>query len=156
MTASRRYLQVLPRWVVAGLFLYSGGAKILDPLGTADAVRNYDLLHDPWITAVALLLPWVELISGGLLLLGRWIPGALAVVCASALVFVFAIGSAWARGLDISCGCFGAADGASGPVHYAWHMTGLLLLLATSVWLWWRLPKAVATGDVGSDELSGS
>ncbi len=158
MPNSRRYLPIFLRWVIAGLFLYSGGAKILDLLGTADAVRNYDLLRDPWITTVALLLPWVEIISGGLLLVGRWIPGALAVIAGSSLVFVVAIGSAWARGLDISCGCFGAADGAGGPIHYAWHTAGLLLLLATCVWLWWRLPKteASANADAGTGGLSGS
>lgn len=128
------------RLAIGGLFVYSGVAKIIDPLGTTDSVRNYALLADPWITVVALLLPWVEIIAGALLLVARCLPGALAVVAASAVVFVAAIGSAWWRGLDISCGCLGSGGGGSGPVHYAWHLAGLTALLIACGWLWLKLP----------------
>lgn len=148
MSSSLSIYQRGLRVAISGLFLYSGIVKLVDPLGTADTVRNYDLIGDPWVTAAALFLPWVELVAGGLLLFGRWVPGALAVVMASAVVFLLAIGSAWWRGLDISCGCLGAGvnggSGGSGPVHYAWHMLGLVALLAVCGWLWYDLVKGRA------------
>lgn len=122
------------RLAIGALFVYSGVLKVGDPLGTADSVRNYELIGDPWITAVALLLPWVEIIAGALLLTGLWLPGALAVVAGSSLVFLIAIGSAWGRGLNIECGCFGAVG--EGPSSYGWHMVLLVVLLAACGWLW--------------------
>jgi len=135
MSSSLSIYQRGLRLAISGLFLYSGIVKLADPLGTADSVRNYDLIGDPWVSAVALFLPWVEVVAGALLFFGRWLPGALAIVMGSALIFLLAIGSAWWRGLDISCGCLGAGGG-SGPVHYAWHMLGLMVLLALCGWLW--------------------
>ncbi len=151
MSSSLSIYQRGLRVAISGLFLYSGIVKLADPLGTADSVRNYDLIGDPWVTAVALFLPWVELVVGGLLLFGLWVPGALAVVMASAVAFLLAIGSAWWRGLDISCGCLGAGgSGGSGPVHYAGHMVGLVALLGVCGWLWFDVVKGRGTG--GADE----
>jgi len=145
MSSSLSIYQRGLRVAISGLFLYSGIVKLVDPLGTADTVRNYDLIGDPWVTVVALWLPWVEVVAGGLLFCGCWVPGALAVVMASAVTFSLAIGSAWWRGLDISCGCLGAGgDGGSGPVHYAWHLMGLLALLGVCAWLWFDVVKGRA------------
>jgi uncharacterized membrane protein YphA (DoxX/SURF4 family) len=47
---------------------------------------------------------------GGALLLGRATAGAAAICAALMLVFIAALASAWSRGLDISCGCFGHED----------------------------------------------
>ena len=45
-------------------------------------------------------------------------------------LFAIAVGSAWWRGLDISCGCFGAL--VSGHVD-AWHILSALLLLGAGI-----------------------
>ncbi len=152
MSSSLSIYQRGLRVAISGLFLYSGIVKLVDPLGTADSVRNYDLIGDPWVTAVALFLPWVELVAGGLLMIGRWVPGALAVVMASAATFLLAIGSAWWRGLDISCGCLGAGgSGGGGPLHYAGHMLGLVVLIAVCAWLWCEVERAKAAHSVMSN-----
>jgi uncharacterized membrane protein YphA (DoxX/SURF4 family) len=56
---------------------------------------------------MAMGLPWLEIICGTAVLLGIYERGALAILCGALVVFTAAIISAWSRGLDISCGCFG-------------------------------------------------
>jgi putative oxidoreductase len=51
--------------------------------------------------------------------------GALLAVFGLGMLFAVAVGSAWLRGLDISCGCFGAL--VSGHVN-AWHLVSAFLL----------------------------
>lgn len=59
---------------------------------------------------VAVTLPWVELLAGLLLLCGVWRREAALVVALLLAVFVAAVGSAVARGIDLeNCGCFSLA-----------------------------------------------
>ena len=90
-------------------FAYSGGLKIF---GTgldrflAD-VANYRMVDPPLDAWVAYGVPWVELVAGVCLMLGILRHGALLAVFGLVLFFSVAVGSAWVRGLDISCGCHG-------------------------------------------------
>ena len=51
-------------------------------------------------------LPWLEILCGILLLGGRFKTSAAFIFLMLSLIFMIAIGSAVARGLDIACGCF--------------------------------------------------
>jgi len=53
-----------------------------------------------------MLLPWLELLCGLMLLAGLRLDAALGWSIALFGIFALATGQAWARGLDISCGCF--------------------------------------------------
>ena len=91
-------------WIAAAV------PKLLDPLQFTMEVRAYQTVADPFPALVALALPPMELILGVLIIVGRW--GNLASLWLSQLLlvgFTVLLASAWARGLDISCGCF--ADG---------------------------------------------
>ena len=91
--------------------------------------------------AAAFYLPYLEILCGACLLLRRWQAGALALLGGLMLVFIAALASAWGRGLDIACGCFGA-DGE--PGHYGLALARDLALLAALGWLWRggrRVPK---------------
>ena len=95
------------RWVVAGAFLYAGMLKALDPAQFAKDVDNYRILPFAASAAVALYLPWLEILAGAALALGIWRTGATLLLGGMLTVFFIALTSAWARGLDITCGCFG-------------------------------------------------
>jgi uncharacterized membrane protein YphA (DoxX/SURF4 family) len=97
------------RIFLAGLFFYAGGVKVADPTLFAIKVRNYELLADPWVAVVALALPWLEIFCALCIVTRRWERGALLLTAGMLLVFLFGLGSAWARGLDIDCGCFSEA-----------------------------------------------
>jgi putative oxidoreductase len=94
--------------VLAGaIFVYAGVVKALDPARFANDIANFKLL--PWHATVllALYLPWLEIICGAALIFKRLVSGALLILGLLCLVFLGALGLAKARGLDISCGCFG-------------------------------------------------
>ena len=102
------WLRRLGELVAGGVFLYAGALKTLDPAGFAQDIDHYRLLPATAASVLALYLPWVEVLAGGALLLGRGKRGARLVLLMLSVVFLGAVSAAWARGLDITCGCFGA------------------------------------------------
>lgn len=106
---------LLLRLIVAGVFLYAGVMKIWDfrhgQSATPDftvAIQHFELLPSPDLAVLlAVYLPWLEVTAAVTLFVKRLALGATAAVTGMTMVFMVAIGSAWARGLDISCGCFG-------------------------------------------------
>jgi putative oxidoreductase len=126
---TEKVIVLLLRVIVGGIFICAGGLKVIDPAQFAKDVDNYRMLPFAATAAVALYLPWLEIIAGAALATGVWQRGASLVIGAMLLAFLIALGTAWARGLDITCGCFG-----HGPnrTHYPLAMlldAGLLAAL---------------------------
>ena len=94
------------RLILAGVFIFASIDKILHPQAFAQAVFDYQVLPGSLINLVALILPWLELLVGGSLLINRWMSGATSIVAILMSIFVGLIFFNLARGLDISCGCF--------------------------------------------------
>jgi uncharacterized membrane protein len=100
-------------------------------------------LPGAFLRTAAICLPWLELLCG-LMLLAR-VRMEVALVWALLLfsVFVLATGQAWARGLDISCGCFnlqllglGESEGLAKFFHsVSFAFFRALLLAAGAVYL---------------------
>jgi putative oxidoreductase len=123
--------------ILYGLFwLWSGVAKLKDPAGFSLAVRNFQLIGDPLVAMTALFIPALEIVCALAIIFKKAADGALAVIWMALLVFTVAIIISWARGLDISCGCFGTGDGSQ--VNYPIKIAQNLALLAVGGWLWWR------------------
>ena len=132
--------------LVGAVFIFAGLTKmvdfqpfrVLDPMDFARDIDNYKIL--PWWMSVqlALYLPWLEIICGLALVFRRLYSGALALVLALLVVFIGASFAAKARGIDITCGCFGHV---SDQLSFAWHMVLDLAILAAVVALWWTRPN---------------
>ena len=118
-----RFLAIL----IGGLFIYAGAVKALDPVRFAGDIENYHIFPWPVGVRLAFYLPWLEILCGLALIVRRLYSGALVLVLALMLVFIGASISAKARGLDISCGCFGHV---SDQLSFAWHLVLDFLLLA--------------------------
>jgi uncharacterized membrane protein YphA (DoxX/SURF4 family) len=102
------------RLVLGALFVYAGAVKAAAPLGFAQNIRNYQMVGPSLSLAVAIVLPWLEILAGAFLILGVWKRGA-ALVISSLLAFFIALTIVtMIRGLDIECGCFGAVDRKAG------------------------------------------
>ena len=88
------------------IFVVAALPKIVDPPSFAHMIYNYKLI--PWslINPMALIMPWIELLSGLALILGIWKGTARTIIGALLLVFIIAIGINLARGNAIDCGCF--------------------------------------------------
>lgn len=118
---------------IGAVFLYAGTIKALDPRGFQSDIMNYRILPYGVATAVALYLPWLEILCGLSMLTKRCLYGVLAVAAALMVVFTFALLSAWIRGVDISCGCFGAANGSA---NYPWLIARDLAFLVMIGYVW--------------------
>jgi len=105
--APAQVISALLRLALAAVFIYAGVVKILDAQRFALDVQHYELT--PWTVSVlvAVYLPWLEVVAGIALILRRQQLGALVALGGMTAIFLSALLSAWARGLDISCGCFG-------------------------------------------------
>ena len=99
---------LIARLVLASVFALAALPKIKDPVAFASSVEGYRVLGPALSNWVALLLPWLELIIGiGILM--PWIRRSSGIIIAALLlVFITLHASAWMRGLEIDCGCFGS------------------------------------------------
>jgi len=98
----------LARLGIGCLFLWSSLPKIRQHYDFLSSVYNYELIGPKLGMLTAMTLPWLELLVGVCLVGGIFVSGALLVSVGMAAMFTFVIGSALYRGLEISCGCFGA------------------------------------------------
>jgi uncharacterized membrane protein YphA (DoxX/SURF4 family) len=123
------------RILLGAVFVFAGALKIFDPVGFAENIEHYRLLPHDMINLVAMTLPWIELIAGLMLIMGFWIRASAGVITLLCLAFLVAIGQALARGLDISCGCFGTVEASK---IGAKNLLLDLACLTAGVWLVWK------------------
>jgi uncharacterized membrane protein YphA (DoxX/SURF4 family) len=130
------WLGLAARLLVGGVWVVAGALKLPDPAAGVRAVRAYDLLPESVVPTVGHLLPVLEVVVGLALIVGlltRWSAAASAVLL---VAFILGIASAWARGLEIECGCFGGGGTRAGASsEYPWEIARDLGLLAASLWL---------------------
>jgi len=123
-------------------FLYAGGEKLLDPAAFQINIANFQLVPFAIAGALAVFLPWLEIFAGAALILRK--PGAAAILISLMAVFTFSIASAWIRGLNIDCGCFGSSDS---PTNYPLALlrnSALIAALGTWLWLFAKTAKSPA------------
>ena len=137
-TGTTAILALIARVAVAAVFLYAGFSKVGDPAAFAQAIERYRIgivTHELAVIA-ALYLPLLEITCAIALLFFRKLrAGAAALLAACGAVFVVMLAIAIARGLDISCGCFGGADAATGRAALAISLARALALALASAWL---------------------
>ena len=108
---SNKYFLLLLRLVLGLIFIFAAIEKIITPENFSVSIANYKLLPAEFINITAIILPWIELISGLLLLLGIWVKENSAIITFLLFVFTLAIIISLLRGLNIDCGCFGTIYG---------------------------------------------
>ena len=119
--------------IIGGIFIYAGVLKAMDPVGFANDIDNYKIL--PWTIGVrlAFYLPCLEILCGLAVILGLLYRGGLLILTMLISIFIIASVIAKARGLDITCGCFGHA---SKYLSFFGHLALDFVLLAVLVALW--------------------
>lgn len=134
-----KWLMSVPmQWLIAlalgGAFLYAAYPKIREPREFARIVYHYRMLGPnqtipPAVAnSFAVTLPWIEALTGLLLIVGIWRREAALLSAALLVVFIVAVGVALARGIDIeNCGCF--------TVHGEGRRAGLGLILGDTAML---------------------
>lgn len=120
----------LCRLALAVVFLYAGWVKLLAPEAFLEDILNYQLVGGRLAFLLVAVLPPLEIVAGVCLLVKPLAQAAASIVLLLCVVFLGALLSAWGRGLDISCGCFGASDAIA---SYPLMLLRDLLLIAAAV-----------------------
>ena len=107
------------RYIIGALFIYAGAMKIQDPAGFGTDIDHYWIVPYFATGLIAIYLPWLEVVCGLAMIGNRARAGAQILVLTMSGVFTIALGAAWARGLDINCGCFGRSGSPGLPLAFA-------------------------------------
>ncbi len=103
-------VSVAARLSLAITFIYACIHKIAVPYDFALQVATYQILPLSLINLQAIILPWLELVTGVLLIAGWLTRPAALITCGMNIMFIVAIAMALAADLQLQCGCFAAAD----------------------------------------------
>lgn len=109
------------------MFVVAALPKIADPPAFAHMIYNYRMLPGGLVNALALVLPWVELLAGLALILGVWKKEAAVVAAVLLIVFIVAIGFNLARGHAVDCGCFDVSSAGKSREELLSEMKWVLL-----------------------------
>ncbi|MFW5487579.1 MAG: MauE/DoxX family redox-associated membrane protein [Desulfovibrio sp.] len=96
----------LARMLFGGIFIAACISKIMHPDLFARIIYNYQILPDILVNITAITLPWLELVCGLALILGRMRLGAALILNLLLVVFIIVLSWNLARGLNVACGCF--------------------------------------------------
>lgn len=159
MSGAAPWLATAARLLLGGVFLVAGALKLPDPAAAARAVRAYQLLPESLVHPAAFGLPVVEIAVGLALLVGVFVRTAALLSALMLAGYIAAIAAAWARGLQIDCGCFGGggtvtAGQTAYPGEIARDAALLLVALALARWPASRLSLGGAFTAPGRTEYS--
>ena len=106
MAAAWPWISTVARLGLAAVWITAGALKVGDLAASARAVNAYQLMPYEAARVVGAALPFLEIALGLLLAAGLATRLAAGVSAALLVIFIAGIVSAWARGLQIDCGCF--------------------------------------------------
>jgi len=100
------FVALILRLYIAGLFIYAGMVKINYTAEFSETIASYRMVPYWGVNAMAIMMPWIELVSGVLLLCGIRVRSAIVVVGSLLMMFTagIAINLIWKAPID--CGCF--------------------------------------------------
>ena len=128
------WIGFIARLTLGGVLFIAGYLKVSAPDKSQMAVRAYEMLPISVANTLGLILPFIEVAIGALLILGSLTRVVAALGGFTMVIFIIAISQAWARGLNIDCGCFGGGGAVEpGQTKYLQEIlrdTGLALLAA--------------------------
>lgn len=117
----------MARLLLGGVLLWSSIPKLQNPYDFLSSVYDYELVGSQVGLALAVILPWLELILGICLIAGVLELGAFTLSTCLFLVFALARASVVMRGVKIPCGC-AAKTSVVMTAGDLWQ-SGLLLLI---------------------------
>lgn len=138
-------LTMAARLFVGLTFIYASFYKIIDPGAFAKSIWYYHLVPGSLINLMALVLPWLELLCGVAIIVGFTYRGSVLLLNLMTVVFIGALASTIARGINIDCGCFQAAKASSAS---AWRALGFdIVLMPFALLLWFGRSRRWMAGE---------
>jgi len=99
-------LGLLLRVYIGGVFIHASMYKINYPGEFAETIAGYQLVPFWAVNLMALVMPWAELVSGILMVLGVRTKSAAAAIGGMLVMFSLAILVTLLRGIPIGFGCY--------------------------------------------------
>jgi protein-disulfide isomerase/uncharacterized membrane protein YphA (DoxX/SURF4 family) len=132
--AARSWLGTVVRLALGAIWIWAAVPKLHSPRTFIEAVRAYDATPEWLSQAIAYGLPVLEFCIGVALIIG--ISARIAAAASGVLFLIFLIGiiQAAARGLELSCGCFGGG-GETLSTQYTLDILRDIGLLVLAVYL---------------------
>jgi putative oxidoreductase len=127
---SNKYVQLILRVILGGIFIYVAFNKLINPEEFAKAIKNYEMLPLELVNIMAIILPYIEFFAGLFLIIGFYKRGSSVIVILSLVMFIIALTSAYTRGLNIDCGC-----GFSSTIQESATKTDLLVRIFEDVFM---------------------
>ncbi|MCU0562063.1 MAG: DoxX family membrane protein [Desulfobacterales bacterium] len=103
-------LGLVLRVYVGAVFVYASMYKINYPGEFAETIASYQLVPYWMVNFIALVMPWAELVTGILMMLGVRTRAAAAAIGGMLALFSLAIVITLLRGIPIGCGCFTSVE----------------------------------------------
>lgn len=129
-----KYYLLVARIIVGFVFVMVSIGKISDPAHFAKEINNYNILPYMSVNFLAIIMPWIELICGLLIMFGVKLKANSFIIGSMLVVFIAAVASAWARGLNIDCGCYSNIAKQTVGLPKILENTGLIIL-TVSIWM---------------------
>ena len=108
---SNSWIELAARWILGLTFIYASLHKILSPADFAKIVYGYNLFPVVLINLIAIILPFMELITGLALIFGIYPRSAAIIINGLLLTYIVALSINLIRGHEFHCGCFSAGEG---------------------------------------------
>jgi putative oxidoreductase len=131
------YLALVLRIFVGYFFIYSSMSKIPYPAQFADLLASYRLIPYPLVNILAVVVPWMELITGLFIIIGLRNRATAIVIMLLYFGFIVFVGLNVIVGSPITCGCY---DTVGEPV--SWLKVGkntIWVLFALQIFFYDRL-----------------
>jgi uncharacterized membrane protein YphA (DoxX/SURF4 family) len=100
------WIELAARWILGLTFVYASYHKIMAPAEFAKFVYGYDLFPFEVINLIAIILPFLELVTGFALVLGVYPRSAVLIIIAMLVAFIIILSVNLIRGHEFICGCF--------------------------------------------------
>lgn len=140
---NNRYIHYIFRLILGGLFIWAGVIKVLNPLGFAQDIANYQIFPQNLSFFLALCLPWIEIICGVFVITGLFLRSSALLLSGLLVGFLILVLVTMMRGIDVECGCFGPL---SRQVDYKLLLTDSALLVFSLRIFFYRRPLPQSSG----------
>lgn len=123
-----KYLVWSAQIILGFVFIFAAAGKIADPASFAEAIANYKLVPAMFINFFAIIIPWIELVSGILLIFNNFPKENSLIINSLLILFIIMVAVAMLRGLNIDCGCYGTSHAQQVGFQKILENIGLLIL----------------------------
>jgi len=107
---NNNWIELAARWILGLTFIYASLHKILSPADFAKIVYGYNLFPEIFINLIAIIIPFLELVTGLALIIGFFPRSAAITINGLLLAFIAVLAINLIRGHEFDCGCFSAGQ----------------------------------------------